>query len=343
MLIVDVRDHCTGNTPTFGVMALARWFPCVVGMLVVLPSSAMAQCMQDSSEACQSPTMQRLATAAAALPSPVLLTMVNAPYLPFILSWLCNTRRMDVHKHVLIMTTDAVSRDRLASEGVAVVYIGDAPPSQGRQRDVRVSLQYGEVRYWYFMAWRTNAVACLLRNGVRALLFEADAVWLRSPMDELERQGEGVDMALYKDASDHWGGGFVLLQATPACVKFWEELARRLVAEINRLCVMRDTVKQMGVQNDQRLLRQLIVEQYAGATHRDLPMDKFPSGQWYRTHQGEHWRALSVWLPTFLACLAKAEHAHDLMRENDLLRRRQAPMAGRLTMGWLWSSRTTGL
>lgn len=263
------------------------------------------ECMADVDAACGSPAMQRLAAAAAKIPPPVLLTMVNAPYLPFMLSWLCNTRPMGIHRHVLVMVTDIVSRDSLARfPGITVVFIGDAPPmktgrTNGQQRDVSANLVYGEVRYWYFMAWRSDAIACLLRSRVALLLFETDAVWLRNPLPEVAQRAVGVDMVLYKDAFDHWGGGFMYISNTDAAREFFWELARRLTATLNRLCSLRDGARASGrVENDQRLLRVLINSKYAGVTHRDFPMDKFPSGQWYRAHAGKHrgrnWRGGEV-------------------------------------------------
>ena len=96
----------------------------------------------------------------------ILITMLNQAFLPFAFSWLCNTKYMDIHEQVLMVTTDNESYQQLQSmwPKVHTVFwqIDDS---------LREDLNYSHAGYLRYMMLRSGMLKELIIRNHDILLF----------------------------------------------------------------------------------------------------------------------------------------------------------------------------
>lgn len=155
----------------------------------------------------------------------VLVTMINDAYLPFTYSWLCNTKLMNIHSSVLIITTDTVSKDKLKRDWpeihVVAMDIGNVGGDQ----------VYSHVGYVQIMVRRTEMLLSILMADVELFLFEVDCLWLANPVPELQKMNEyDVLVNPVAQRTGVYAGGFLYLFKTDKAKALWKELTSQMQA-----------------------------------------------------------------------------------------------------------------
>ncbi|XP_060568854.1 uncharacterized protein LOC132727402 [Ruditapes philippinarum] len=213
----------------------------------------------------------------------VLVSVVNDAYLPFAYSWLCNTKHMNIHKSVLVITTDNESKMKLNKDWpeVSVFHITlDIP--KGDQ-------EYSHVGYVKIMIRRTEIILSLLKAKIDLLLLEFDYVWFTNPIYGFQRQA-GVDM-LVNPVSNTGGsvfnGGLLYMFATERTQALWTMLTAMMKTLEQSLKNKSDKMAISEGDNDQTYLSKLIRERYANITYNLLTLDKYSDGQWYSKSEDE--------------------------------------------------------
>lgn len=212
----------------------------------------------------------------------VLLTFVNEAYLPFAHSWLCNTKYMNVHKMVLVVTSDQSSKENLTSVWTDItVIVTDKQFPKGNQ-------EYSHVGYLKILIGRTNTILSLLLNDLDIMLFEFDYMWFENPVPEFQAIND-VDI-LVNPVSQTQGivnGGLVYLFATERTKSLWRQLTEMMEDLGRRIGVDDDVTRVSEMENDQQYLSTLINQRYADIRTRILPLERYADGHWYNLSPSE--------------------------------------------------------
>lgn len=208
----------------------------------------------------------------------VYTTMINDAYFDFAASWLCNTKNLgNIHRHVLFLTTDRMTGERLKLLFPEVSVIAmDGGQFAGKQ-------EYSKAGYVRMMVERTHFILRLLEAGLRVLLFEVDCLWLSDPVPILtSEEYSQMDIVGTKvSGQDITAGGFLLLRPTQATLSLWRQLTRMMEHLRDGIMNMDGFAPVSESQNDQQFISQLIKKQYANIKVAFLPKDLFPDGKWY--------------------------------------------------------------
>lgn len=197
----------------------------------------------------------------------VLVTMVNDAYLSFTYSWLCNTKNMGIHRSVLIITTDEVSRNKLTKDWPEISVVSMDMGSKGDQT-------YSKVGYVKIMVKRTEMILSILMADIEVFLFEVDCLWLANPVPELQGT-TGYDILVNPVANTNnkvFAGGFLWLYTTDKAKSLWKKLTGEMIALGERISKKSDNVAVSEAENDQQYFSRLINQRYCPLPlHCDLP------------------------------------------------------------------------
>ncbi|CAH1773504.1 unnamed protein product [Owenia fusiformis] len=149
----------------------------------------------------------------------VALCVINGAYLPFLLSWLCNTANMDVHRHLLIVISDenAVQQVRFLWPDLYVMSI-TIP-----EENLNKNLTFGEAGYLRYLLVRIEIMYTLINNDINVVLFEADAVWFKNPLALVTSMNE-YDIIGSTTNTHHLAFGFMFLRSNKIMIKIFGSL-----------------------------------------------------------------------------------------------------------------------
>jgi hypothetical protein len=187
----------------------------------------------------------------------VLVTMVNDAYLKFTYSWLCNTKTMGIHKSVLIITLDQMSKEKLIQDWPDISVVAMNMQLHGNQT-------YSKVGYVKIMIKRTEIILSLLVANIEVLLFEVDCVWLSNPVPDLQKI-TGYDFLVNPVAKTNtrvFAGGFLWINVTDNAKALWRKLEEEMIALGERISQMLDNAPVSERENDQQFFSRLIREKY---------------------------------------------------------------------------------
>ena len=185
----------------------------------------------------------------------VLVTMVNDAYLKFTYSWLCNTKNMGIHKSVLIITTDQVSKDNLTRDWPEINVVSMDMKLQGDQT-------YSKVGYVKIMVKRTEMILSILMANLEVFLFEVDCLWLANPVPNLQKI-TGYDILVNPVAKTNnqvFAGGFLWLYVTNKAKALWKKLTQDMIALGEKISKRSDNAPVSEGENDQQFFSRLIRE-----------------------------------------------------------------------------------
>ncbi|KAK3085471.1 hypothetical protein FSP39_003923 [Pinctada imbricata] len=207
----------------------------------------------------------------------VMVTLINAAYIPFTLSWLCNTKHMNINQHVLFLTTDEQTDNMLKKywPGVKSVVL-QGIDSKGNET-------YSQVGYVKLMVKRTEALMSILEENVPIFLFEVDCLWLKNPVPFLlTHQNFDIVSTKVSNRDSVIAGGFLYLSPNESTKRLWKELTRRMIALYNKIRALPPMKLISEGDNDQQYLSALIRNKYKGIKVKLLDAMDFPDGQWYK-------------------------------------------------------------
>ncbi|XP_060569964.1 uncharacterized protein LOC132728330 [Ruditapes philippinarum] len=211
----------------------------------------------------------------------VLVTTVNDAYLPFTYSWLCNTKTMGIHKSVLIITLDQVSKENLTQDWPDISVVAMNMQLHGDQT-------YSKVGYIKIMIKRTELILSLLMANIEVFLFEVDSLWLSNPVPDLQKI-KGFDVLVNPVARTNtrvFAGGFLWLCVTDKAKALWRKLEEEMIALGERISQKLDNAPVSERENDQQFFSRLIREKYKNVSYKILPLEIYADGQWYNLPEG---------------------------------------------------------
>lgn len=211
----------------------------------------------------------------------VILQMLNAGFVDFTKSWVCNVRRFPgILDRTLFVATDRESYVALTSfqESGRLLHVAlhefDAPSE----------MKYGQLEYYSYMLHRTDLLLNLLGGNVTTWLTEADAAWLEDPTAlVLGTKGDVVAMSDNSRRVNFMAnGGFQLLRPTEATRRAWQMLREEQGEEMSQLRSSKSSNYSDRIGNEQLIMHRL--RQSLGDRLKTgwLPVDRFISGNYYK-------------------------------------------------------------
>ncbi|XP_060064687.1 uncharacterized protein LOC132545035 [Ylistrum balloti] len=206
----------------------------------------------------------------------VLFGMLNEAYIPFTYSWLCNTRPMNIHSSVLLLTTDQNSTNLLRRDWPEIHTVHLAlNNSKGDQ-------EYSKAGYVKMMHFRTQVINLLLRNTIPLLLFETDCLWIHNPIPEVIQAVQGYDILAVKPTHKHgYLGGFMCLMPEVITLKVWGKLSERMLRLYNSITYLKDKENVADETNDQVFFSSIIEQEKKTIRLYEFSNKKIVDGKWY--------------------------------------------------------------
>lgn len=186
----------------------------------------------------------------------ILVSVINDGFIPFVFSWLCNTKDMNIHTSVLVITTDMQTVKVLRRDwpNVNAVAIELNVPS-GNQK-------YSRVGYVKIMVKRAEILLEILKTGVNFMLTEFDYVWFENAVPKIETM-TGADILknpVSKFNNRISNGGLIYTFATKKSIKLWEELVNMMKKTWVKIEKMANDQEVPESENDQIFFSKLIRE-----------------------------------------------------------------------------------
>ena len=207
--------------------------------------------------------------------TPILVGFANNRYLPFVYSWLCNTRNMGVQDTVLIITADEETENAIKRKrpDLAVVTLSGI--------NIKGDHDHQSPGYTEITVKRTQVIYFLLHLNVAVLLFEFDCLWMRNPIPEVTQYSEYDLVVTEILSSEMVASGFLYMTPTEHMRVFWEALTGQMTELNVYVKTLPHNTRVAEIHNDQHYLSTLIDQNYANIRVKKLSFVTFPDGQWY--------------------------------------------------------------
>lgn len=218
----------------------------------------------------------------------IFLSVINRNFISFARSWMCNMELLNIRvKTVVWVATDVVAYDAMkVIPGVQAFLLQGMSGAENEKRGSK----YGTPGYWDLMLSRAKLVRELLDRGVSVLLFDADQVWLQSPMYDVSRAvlDPEVDVVGTVVSMEEVGGNFVFLRATNRTRVMYSALCDMFEEDyLKNGMDKKDSSSKMKIRNDQTILSSFVHKNdkwkklYRCKFHA-LDRDLFLDGRWYK-------------------------------------------------------------
>jgi hypothetical protein len=162
---------------------------------------------------------------------------------------------MNIHKSVLVITTDTLSKQRLNQDwpDLNVVKLNLNIP-RGNQ-------EYSKAGYVQIMIRRTELLLELLQADIEILLLEFDYMWFDNPLPGLQKM-KGVDFLINPVTSTEvvYNGGFLYMFPTVRSKALWKKLTDMMHDLEKHIAKKSETFEVSADENDQVYFTTLIKE-----------------------------------------------------------------------------------
>ena len=212
---------------------------------------------------------------------PVLVTLVNNAYLPFVYSWLCNTKSMNIHSQVLLFVTDSqclkLQKDWPEVNIILLPKVFSVPGKQ----------YFGYAGYAKLMITRTDIIHRLLLRNVSLLLFEVDCLWISNPIPECQSKLKDNDILGTKVRKEqkNLAGGFLFFSTTRRMKLFWGYLNTQMKTLSKKIAKKKNY--DLSLQNEQDYLVTMLNKRLFNIKFSFLPWERYPDGLWYHMSSKE--------------------------------------------------------
>ena len=214
------------------------------------------------------------------------VSMGNSAFVPFFLSWLCNTRLMQgVHAQTLILVTGRVG---CATSTFRNFTATTHCLSSGDNEYNTDGFQYNTLGYWLTTLNRMEHILSLLEIGISVFVFEPDAIWALNALDDPTLLGGFEDIRSLNDAASARGIGFgwLLLRPTDSTKALFREAMRQFGAAVRRNMhlSMHDDV---NIPGEQSYFNKLLDDREKFPSFSNINVTyfsrlKYPNGLWYK-------------------------------------------------------------
>jgi Nucleotide-diphospho-sugar transferase len=216
----------------------------------------------------------------------LLVSMGNSAFVPFWISWLCNTKLMQgVHNQTLILVTGLAgcANDTFRDFNAATIHCISSDATQIHSN----GFPYGSLGYWVITLRRMEHIYSLIDIGISVLVFEPDAVWVQNPLDDPTLFSGIDDMRSLNDAENEYGVGFgwLLLRPTNLTKALFREVIRQYGDEVEKhMHLPMDT--SVGIMGEQVYFTQLLhakrdFPSFSNISITYFERSKYPNGLWY--------------------------------------------------------------
>jgi hypothetical protein len=134
---------------------------------------------------------------------------------------------------------------------------------------------------------RAEVIQLLLEDNIKVLLFEADCLWIRNPLPQLESTSEDFVVLPVSTFPGEVGAGFLYMVPSSRMRKLWNALTEKLVRLGSNISQKPDNHEISIEDNDNRYLATLVAQRYAGILVKFMPADEYPDGVWYRMSEAQ--------------------------------------------------------
>ncbi|XP_045184719.2 uncharacterized protein LOC123542784 [Mercenaria mercenaria] len=211
----------------------------------------------------------------------VLLSFVCKSCLPFLNSWLCNTKEFGIHKSVLLLVRELKLRRTILTAWPDLNVVAMQPNLSKKDytdnRRIKNACSLG----------RVQLINALLHANVNLLLFDLKSVWLENPMRYIQQSmNDGVDILVNTVPRSHLNTGFLALFATEKTQLFWKEFYGKLRYTFSKW-TEKDMQKLDLDENYEDYLEEMVEDRYEAVAVRHLPIHSFTDGVWYYLSEEE--------------------------------------------------------
>jgi hypothetical protein len=217
----------------------------------------------------------------------IMVTQGNAAMVPMMLNWMCNTKHMlGVHQRTVVVMSDKAGYDSLAHSAYNVA----VAEMRSQDSDLARNQNFGQYGYWKLNEARVEMLSSLLHANVSFILWEPDALWLRTPLGDAEliAASQTVDLAVMSEITPQGvhmvAFGFVMVTANARTQHFFDHLSATLSLNVRNLGPhnMSDTVPLIpALLQEQEIANTMLRDGFANVTHRTLSPCVYSGGLWY--------------------------------------------------------------
>lgn len=208
----------------------------------------------------------------------VMLTFMNKAFVPFLTNWMCHTKNMVNYSQVLVLVTDNSVYSKVTAKypSLSVVYLRVFNEINGKQR-------YCSAGFMRIGIYRSRVVNWIIQENIPVFLFELDALWINNPLPFVTSKKE-YDLTIIPTYAKSFEAaiGFYYMRNSTRMKRFWDELVRRLDALDTMFSCLDNTARVRSIDNDQIVLKNLILEHYRNIIIYFLPLNRFLDGKWYK-------------------------------------------------------------
>ncbi|XP_052681297.1 uncharacterized protein LOC128162146 [Crassostrea angulata] len=207
----------------------------------------------------------------------VMMTFMNKAFVPFLTNWMCHTKSMVDYSQVLVLVTDKAVHSEITAKypSLTVVFLSIF-------KDINTKQRYCSAGFMRMGIYRTRVVNWIIQENIPVFLFELDAMWTSNPIPFLTSKNE-YDLTIIPtyEKSFELAIGFYYARNTTRLKQFWMELDRRLDSLMTMFSCLDNEEHVRAKDNDQIVLKELIIEHYGNVIVYFLPLTRFLDGKWY--------------------------------------------------------------
>jgi hypothetical protein len=138
------------------------------------------------------------------------------------------------------------------------------------------------IKYRVLQVRRAEVIQYLLLDNIKVLLFEADCLWIRNPLPQLESMAEDFVVLPVSTVPGQVAAGFLYMVPSSRMRKMWKALTEKLGRLGARIAKKSDNHLISEAENDNIYLTSLVSQSYGGLRTKFMPANEYPDGRWYK-------------------------------------------------------------
>ncbi|XP_045183706.2 uncharacterized protein LOC123542116 [Mercenaria mercenaria] len=195
----------------------------------------------------------------------VLLTFVDEDNTAFANSWLCNTKYLDLHSSLILVTYGRESKEFMDKNWPGI-----------RKYTLEPNVSEQDLRSVQLTPRKLQIINAIVHAGINVLLLDVESVWFANPLPSFKAD-EGSDMLVNFAPKSRVNTGFLVLFATEKTKSFWATLYGKLRSLANT-----SSEHSIGLETRfEDMLHSMLSSRFGGVSIRELPIASYSEGMWY--------------------------------------------------------------